>query len=75
MHVRRPLTVLAANPAGVQIVADAAGVTPDTLINAHGLMAGGLEKQGRSNKAISHLDLAAIDAATADASAACGTTS
>lgn len=62
-------------PAGVQIVADAAGVTPDTLINAHGLMAGGLEKQGRSNKAISHLDFAAIEAATADASAACGTTS
>jgi hypothetical protein len=59
-----PFGVLAAQitglcPAGVQILADTAGVTTSTLINAHGLMAGGTG----GNKAISHLDLAALDAA------------
>ncbi len=58
-------------PAGIQVLADAGGVSTDTLINAHGLMAGGLVKQGRSNKAISHLDFEAIDAAFPAAMAAC----
>ena len=54
-------------PAGVQVLADAAGVTTSTLINAHGLMAG----PTGGNKAISHLDFAAIEAAFGDAAAAC----
>jgi hypothetical protein len=58
-------------PAGVQVLADAAGVTTSTPINGHGLMAGGLAKKGTSNKAISHLDFAAIEAAEGDAIAAC----
>lgn len=59
-------------PAGIDVLAAAGGVTTDTLINAHGLMAGGLEKQGRSNKAIGHLDFGAVEAAFDDAAAACG---
>jgi hypothetical protein len=59
-------------PEGVEMLADAAKVSVDTPINAHGLMAGGLEKQGRSNKAISHLDFAAIGAVEPEAYAACG---
>lgn len=59
-------------PAGIQVLADAAGVKTSTLINAHGLMAAGLVKQGRHNKAIGHLDFAAIDAAFPEAAAACG---
>ena len=67
-----PFGVIAAEitglcPAGVQILADAAGVTTDTLINAHGVMAGPTD----GNKAISHLDFAAIDAAGPAAAAAC----
>lgn len=58
-------------PAGVEVLADAAGVPSSTLINTHGVMAGGLVKQGKSNKAISHLDFDAIDAAVPDAMAAC----
>ncbi|MGI8901862.1 MAG: hypothetical protein ACR2HA_13225 [Nocardioides sp.] len=58
-------------PAGIEILADAAGATTGTLINGHGLMAGGLAMQGRSNTAISYLDFAAIDAATPAAEAAC----
>jgi hypothetical protein len=54
-------------PAGVQVLADAAGVTTSTLINAHGTMAG----PTGGNKAISHLDFAAIEAAFGDAAAAC----
>ena len=46
-------------PAGVQVLADAAGVELGTLINAHGVMAGPTD----GNKAISHLDFAAIEAA------------
>ena len=46
-------------PAGIQVLADAAGVELGTLINAHGVMAGPTD----GNKAISHLDFAAIDAA------------
>ena len=54
-------------PAGVQVLADAAGVETDTLINAHGVMAGPTD----GNKAISHLDFDAIDAAFPAAVAAC----
>ena len=54
-------------PAGVQVLADAAGVELGTLINAHGLMAGPTD----GNKAISHLDFAALDAAGPAAAAAC----
>jgi len=59
-------------PAGIQVLADAAGVTVDTPIHARAVMAGGLEAKGRSNPAIGHLDFAAIDAAFPDAVAACG---
>jgi hypothetical protein len=67
-----PFGVLAAQitglcPAGVEVLADAAGVTTGTLINAHGVMAGPTD----GNKAISHLDFAAIEAAGPDAAAAC----
>ena len=54
-------------PAGVEILADAAGVTSSTLINAHGVMAGPTD----GNKAISHLDFDALFAAIPDAEAAC----
>ena len=54
-------------PAGVQVLADAAGVTTGTLINGHGLMAGPTD----GNKAISHLDFAALEAAIPAAAAAC----
>ena len=46
-------------PEGIEVLADAAGIETDTLINAHGVMAG----PTNGNKAISHLDFAAIDAA------------
>ena len=43
--------------------AEAGGVTTDTLINGHGLMAGGtLGKESSGNKAISHLNIAGIEA-------------
>jgi hypothetical protein len=59
-------------PAGIEILAEAGGVTTDTLINGHGTMAGGtLRKDSPGNKAIGHLDFAAIDAAEGDAIAAC----
>lgn len=54
-------------PAGVEVLADAADVSMSTLINAHGLMAG----PTGGNKAISHLDFAALDGAMGDAAAAC----
>jgi hypothetical protein len=54
-------------PAGLQVLADAAGVTLGTPINAHATMAGG----SGGNPAISHLDFDAIDAAFPDAVAAC----
>ena len=60
-------------PAGVEILADAAGVTTGTMIHAHAVMAGGTLKKGpaASPKPISHLDFDAIDAAFPAASAAC----
>jgi hypothetical protein len=58
--------------AGIEILAEAGGVTTDTLINGHGLMAGGTLRDGDGgNKAISHLDFDAIDAAMGEANAAC----
>ena len=54
-------------PAGAEVLADAVGVTTSTLINAHGVMAG----PTAGNKAISHLDFAALEAAFPDAIAAC----
>lgn len=60
-------------PEGVALVAEAAGATPDTLINGHGTMAGGTLKKGpdAGNKAISHLDFAALEAAVPSAMEAC----
>ncbi|MPZ62748.1 MAG: hypothetical protein GEU93_15925 [Propionibacteriales bacterium] len=60
-------------PEGVQVLADAGGVTVDTMINSHGTMAGGTlrKEDGGGTKSISHLDFAAIEAATPDAEAAC----
>lgn len=55
-------------PEGSQILADAGGVELDTLINAHGVMAGG----SGGNKAIGHLDFAGIEAAAEEAFGACG---
>jgi hypothetical protein len=58
---------------GIQILAEAGGVTPDTLINGHGTMAGGTLRKGEDagTKSISHLDFAAIEAARPAAEAAC----
>jgi hypothetical protein len=59
-------------PAGIEVLADAAGVTTDTPIHAHAVMAGGTLRDGSSdNPAISHLDFDAIDAAFPDAVDAC----
>ena len=54
-------------PDGIQVLADAAGVTTGTPIHARAVMAGG----SGGNPAISHLDFDAIDAAFPDAVAAC----
>lgn len=58
-------------PAGIQVLADAAGVSVDTPINLHAVMAGGAESRGNDAPGISHLDFGAIDAAFPDAVAAC----
>ena len=59
--------------AGIEVLADAGGATPETLINSHGTMAGGTLRDGEGGTpSISHLDFEAIDAATEDAVAACG---
>ncbi|TCN40085.1 hypothetical protein EV644_10612 [Kribbella orskensis] len=59
--------------AGIEVLAEAGGVTPDTLINGHGTMAGGTLRKGEEagTPAISHLDFDAIDAAFPAAAAAC----
>lgn len=55
-------------PAGVAHLADAAGASLDTLINTHGVMAGGtLRKAESGNKAISHLDIEGLEGAIEDA--------
>ena len=53
---------------GIEMVAEAAGVTLDTLINGHGIMAGPTD----GNKAISHLDFEAVFGALPGAFEACG---
>jgi hypothetical protein len=58
-------------PAGIQVLADATGVTVGTPINLHAVMAGGAARQGKEAGGISHLNFAAIDAAFPDAVAAC----
>jgi hypothetical protein len=58
-------------PAGVQVLADAAGVSVATPINMHAVMAGGAVARGRSAGGISHLDFDAIDDAFPDAATAC----
>ena len=57
--------------AGIQVLADAAGISLDTPINMHAVMANGAESQGKDARGISHLDFEAIDAAFPDAAAAC----
>jgi hypothetical protein len=57
--------------AGIQVLADAAGVSGSTPINLHAVMAGGAEFRGKDAPGISHLDFDAIDAAFQDAVAAC----
>ena len=57
--------------AGIQVLADAAGVSLDTPINMHAVMASGAELQGKDARGISHLDFDAIDAAFPDAVDAC----
>ena len=58
-------------PAGIQVLADAAGIDVGTPINLHAVMAGGAAAQGQDVPGISHLDFEAIDAAFGDAAAAC----
>jgi hypothetical protein len=58
---------------GIEMLADAGGVTPDTLIDSHGTMAGGtLKKAEPGNRAIGYLDFEALDAAVPAAFEACG---
>ncbi|MGH8894115.1 MAG: hypothetical protein ACRDWY_12565 [Actinomycetes bacterium] len=59
--------------AGIAHIATAAGATPDTMIKAHGVMAGGtLRKAEPGTSSISHLDFDALFAAVPDAFALCG---
>lgn len=58
-------------PSGIQVLADAAGVSVGTPINLHAVMAGGAARQGKEARGISHLDFGAIDAAFPAAVAAC----
>jgi len=57
--------------AGIQVLADAAGISVETPINVHAVMASGAEFQGKDARGISHLDFEAIDAAFPDAIVAC----
>ena len=57
--------------AGIQVLADAAGVSLNTPINLHAVMASGAESRGKDARGISHLDFDAIDAAFPDAVEAC----
>ena len=59
--------------AGIEVLAEAGGATPETLINSHGTMAGGTLRKGKDagTPSISHLDFEAIEAASEDAAAAC----
>lgn len=57
--------------AGLEVLADAAGISVQTPINAHAVMASGSEFRGKDAGGISHLDFDAIDAAFPDAIVAC----
>ncbi len=57
--------------AGIQVLADAAGVSVRTPINLHAVMAGGAEARGKDARGISHLNFEAIEAAFPDAVSAC----
>ena len=57
--------------AGIQVLADAAGISVETPINVRAVMAGGAEFRGKDARGISHLDFAAIGAAFPNADAAC----
>lgn len=52
---------------GIAYAAEAAGITPDTLINMRGMMAGPTE----GNKAIQHVDFRTVEAAMPDAYEEC----
>jgi hypothetical protein len=56
---------------GIAVLAAAGGITPSTTINAHGVMAGGTLRNGKSIRPISHLDFGVIEAAFPDAMEAC----
>jgi hypothetical protein len=59
---------------GVELLAEAGGVTPGTPINTHGTMAGGTLRKGENagTPSISYLNFEALDAAIPDAFEACG---
>ena len=59
--------------AGIDVLAEAGGVSPETLIHTRTVMAGGTLREGgkAGTPAISHLDFDAIDAAFPAAAAAC----
>ena len=56
---------------GIQVLANAAGVSVATPINLHAVMAGGAQSRGKDARGISHLNFEAIDAAFPDAVDAC----
>lgn len=53
--------------AGIEVLADAVGVTTDTVMNVRGMMAGPTD----GNDAIGHLDFGKLEGAIPDALAAC----
>lgn len=55
---------------GVEAFTDVLGITPDTMINGHGVMAG----PTGGNKAIGHIDFSLFEAAVAAGFEACGMT-
>jgi hypothetical protein len=57
--------------AGIRVLAGAAGISVETPINVHAVMAGGAEFRGKDARGISHLDFEAIDAALPNAVVAC----
>lgn len=56
---------------GIDVLADAGGISATTTIHARAVMAGGTLRTGKNIKPISHIDFDAIDAAFPDAIAAC----
>jgi len=57
--------------AAIRVLAGAAGISVETPINLHAVMAGGAESRGKDARGISHLDFEAIDAAFPNGVAAC----